>query len=146
MADTAFTTWSAKRHYGAAGGEVTWRPVTAIPLADTDGNPATTAEPGWLPLLTTPSHPEYPAGHPSLNGAAAAVLLSHFDDAQTFTLTTTGLSSRLYTSISQARSDGNNARVWGGMHYASTVAISDANGEAIAIYVNEHAMQRLHGR
>jgi hypothetical protein len=146
MADTAFTTWSAKRHYGAAVGEVTWRPVTAIPLADTDGNPATTAEPGWLPLVTTPSHPEYPAGHPSQNGAAATVLLSHFDDAQTFTLTTTGLPSRLYTSISQARSDGNNARVWGGMHYPSTVAISDANGEAIAIYVNEHAMQRRHGR
>ena len=38
MADTAFTIWSAKRHYGADPAEVTWRPLTAITLADTDGN------------------------------------------------------------------------------------------------------------
>jgi hypothetical protein len=31
------------------------------------------------------------------------------------------------------------------MHYPSTVAISDAEGEAIADYVNENSMQRLHG-
>jgi len=68
-------------------------------------------------------------------------LLSHFRRKQTFTLTTAGLPSRTYGSITQARSDGNNARVWGGMHYPSTVAISDAEGEAIANYVNQHFMQ-----
>jgi hypothetical protein len=100
----------------------------------------------WLPLINTPSHPEYPAGHPSQNGAAATILLSHFQRRkQTFTLTTTGQPSRTYTSIAQARSDGNNARVWGGMHYPSTVAISDAVGEAIANYINLNSMQRLHG-
>jgi hypothetical protein len=141
MADTAFTTWSSKRFYGGVASEVTWRPVTAIPLAGTDGNPSTAPDPDWLPLINTPSHPEYPAGHPSLNGAAATVLLSQFADAQTFTLTT-GSTSRTYTSIGQARSDGNNARVWGGMHYPSTVAISDAEGEAIASYVNQNSMLR----
>jgi hypothetical protein len=141
MADTAFTTWRSKLDYGSDPNEVTWRPVTAIPLADTDGNPSTAPDPDWLPLINTPSHPEYPAGHPSLNGAAATVLLSHFGDAQAFTLTT-GLTSRTYTSIAQARSDGNNARVWGGMHYPSTVAISDAEGEAIATYVNNKSMLR----
>jgi hypothetical protein len=144
MADTAFTTWGGKRFYGAVPIEVTWRPVTAIPLADTDGNSDTASDPDWLPLINTPSHPEYPAGHPSLNGAAATVLLSHFRRRQTFTLTTATQPSRTYTSITQARSDGNNARVWGGMHYPSTVAISDAVGEAIAEHVNRNAMQRLH--
>ena len=96
MADTAFTIWSGKRFYGVDPTEVTWRPVTSIPLADTDGNPETAADPGWLPLVTTPSHPEYPAGHPSQNGAAATVLLSHFDDEQTFTLTTAGQPDRTY--------------------------------------------------
>jgi membrane-associated phospholipid phosphatase len=143
MADTAVTIWSAKRLYGGSPTEVTWRPVTSIPLADTDGNPATTPDVDWLPLINTPSHPEYPAGHPSLNGAAAMVLLRHFGDGQTFTLTTTGRPDRTYTSIAQARADGNNARVWGGMHYPSTVAISDAVGEAIAHYVNRNAMQPL---
>ena len=144
MADTAITVWSAKLHYGRMFTEVTWRPATAIPLADTDGNPDTEAEPLWQPLVNTPCHPEYPAGHPSLNGAAATVLLSTFADDQVFTLTTAGQPSRTYTSIAQARSDGNNARVWGGMHYPSTVAISDALGEAIATWVNVNSMQR-HG-
>lgn len=40
--------------------------------------------------------------------------------------------NRTYSSITQARLDGNNARVWGGMHYPTTVEISDANGAAIA--------------
>jgi hypothetical protein len=146
MADTAITTWTAKRHYGAQPNEVTWRPVTSIPLADTDGNSDTTPEVDWLPLINTPSHPEYPAGHPSLNGAAAAILLLHFDDEQTFTLTTAGLQNRTYHSVSQARTDGNNARVWGGMHYPSTVEISSANGEAIARYIDLTSMQRLHGK
>jgi hypothetical protein len=146
MADAAFTTWSAKRYYGAMPAEVTWRPVTAIPLADTDGNGDTAPDPDWLPLVTTPSHPEYPAGHPAQHGAAATVLLSHFDDAQTFTLTTrtssgVDLPNRTYTSLSQARADGNNARVWGGMHYPSTVLISDQMGAAIANYVDLNAMQ-----
>jgi hypothetical protein len=146
MADTVFTIWSAKRHYGADPAEVSWRPQTAITLADTDGNPDTVADPNWLPLITTPSHPEYPAGHPALNGAAATVLLSHFADVQRFTLTTPGLPPRTYTSTSQARADGNNARIWGGMHYPSTIATSDVTGEAIADYVNGSSMQLLRGQ
>lgn len=142
MADTAITTWSGKRFFGADPNVVTWRPVSSIPLGDMDGNPDTVSDPAWLPLMNTPSHPEYPAGHPSLNGAAATVLSTFFDDEQNFTLTTIGLPSRTYSSITQARSDGNNARVWGGMHYPSTVVISDAVGEAIAHYVNQHAMIR----
>ena len=145
MADTALTIWSAKRHYGANPADVTWRPLTAISLADTDGIAETVADPSWLPLVTTPSHPEYPAGHPALNGAAATVLSSHFADAQTFTLTTVGLPSQTYAGISQARADGNNARVWGGMHYPSTVTISDAAGQAIARYVEANSMQSLRG-
>ena len=146
MADTVITTFTGKRFYGSASTAVTWRPLTAITLADTDENPDTYPDTEWLPLITTPAHPEYPAGHPSLNGAAATVLLSHFRDAQTFTLTTAGQPPRTYASISQARSDGDNARVWGGMHYPSTVAISDAEGEAIASYIDRHFMRRLHGR
>ena len=91
MADTALTIWSAKRHYGADPAEVTWRPLTAITLAETDGIAETAPDPDWLPLVTTPSHPEYPAGHPALNGAAATVLSEslrrppdiHADDVRT---------------------------------------------------------------
>ena len=143
MADTALTIWSAKRHYGSDPAEATWRPLTAITLADTDGIADTASDTSWLPLVTTPSHPEYPAGHPALNGAAATVLLHHFPDAQAFTLTTANLPSQTYASILQARNDGNNARIWGGMHYPSTVAVSDTTGQTIATYINTNSMQPL---
>jgi len=151
MADTAFTIWRAKRDFGEVPTEVTWRPLTAILLADSDGNDETVPDSEWRPLVATPCHPEYPAGHPAQNGAAASVLLSHFADAQRFTLTTrvlvmgvpVDLEPRTYDSISQARTDGNDARVWGGMHYPSTVSISDSVGAAIAEYVDARAMQRI---
>lgn len=144
MADTAFTVWSAKRFYGSLPMEVTWRPVTSIPLADTDGNLGTLADPDWLPLVNPPSHSEYPAGHPSQNGAAATVLLRYFRPEQLFTMTTASQPSRTYTSITQARLDGNSARVWGGMHYPSTIGVSDRVGQAIAMYVDQNSMQRIH--
>jgi hypothetical protein len=37
-----------------------WRPRTAIPRADTDGNPDTDSDPSWTPLLNV-NHPEYPS-------------------------------------------------------------------------------------
>jgi hypothetical protein len=49
--------YEAKYHY------LIWRPVTAIRLADSDGNPATTADPAWNPLATTPADPAYPGAH-----------------------------------------------------------------------------------
>jgi hypothetical protein len=146
MADTRFTTWRAKKDFGSDPTDVTWRPITAITLADLDGNPDTVSDPAWSPLIVTPAHPEYPAGHPSANGAAATAVLIYFAGRQqTFTVTT-GQTKRTYNSIAQARSDGDNARVWGGLHYPSTVAISDAEGAAIANYVNQNFMLRLHGQ
>jgi hypothetical protein len=62
-----------------------------------------------------------------------------------FTLATPSLPDRTYSSITQARDDGNNARVWGGMHYPSTVAISDELGASIASYVNANSMLRVKG-
>ena len=114
---------------------MTWRPFTAIRWR-TRTAIRVHGDPDWLPLVVTPSHPEYPAGHPALNGAAASVLLSQFVDGQAFSLTTSGQPGRTYAGIVQARADGNNARVWGGMHYPSTVGISDGVGEAIGEYVS----------
>ena len=87
MADTAFTIWRAKRDFGGDPNEVTWRPWTAILLADTDGigAPCRIRRGGrWSRRRAIPSIP--PATRQ--NGAAATVLLSHFADAQRFTLTT----------------------------------------------------------
>src|SRR6185295_3732103 len=74
LADAAIACFEAKYTY------VFWRPVTAIPLAATDGNAATIDDPLWVPLLVTPNHPEYPSGHSTTSGAAAAMLANYFGD------------------------------------------------------------------
>ena len=52
-ADTMIACWEAKYHYSF------WRPNHAIQRADTDGNPATSPDPTWLPLLVG-NHPRVP--------------------------------------------------------------------------------------
>ncbi|HEX5878506.1 MAG TPA: hypothetical protein VF468_09320, partial [Actinomycetota bacterium] len=42
-----------------------------INLADTDGNPATVADPNWTSLLATPPYPEYPSRCNVVNSAVA---------------------------------------------------------------------------
>ena len=109
--------WSAKRHYGADPAEATWRPLTAITLPHTLRR---RDDPAWLPLVThrPTRNIRRPPGAERRCGDRT---LSRLADDQTFTLTTAGLPSQTYTAVSQARSDGNNARIWGGMHYPSTV-------------------------
>src|SRR5439155_12049102 len=53
MADALIAVWDGKFTYNF------WRAVTAIPAADTDGNPDTEADLTWTPLAATPPHPEY---------------------------------------------------------------------------------------
>src|SRR4029077_2408257 len=54
FADSAIAFYDAKYTYQL------WRPVTAIRLADTDGNPNTVADPNWLPLAgNTPASPSH---------------------------------------------------------------------------------------
>ncbi len=69
FADSAIAFYDAKYAYQL------WRPVTAIRLADTDGNPDTVADPNWLPLAgTTPADPSYPGAHSTISAAGADVL------------------------------------------------------------------------
>lgn len=144
LADAAIVTFNAKRRFGAAPTLVTWRPETAIPLADQDGHAATQPDPDWRPLIATPNHPEYPASHPTTHGAGAELLRLAFGDNHGFELhpqfaatlpTPPGLQPRSYTSLSAAEREGNEARIYGGMHYRSSVDASAAVGHAIARHV-----------
>jgi len=149
-ADTIETTWHGKRLYADDPAAVTWRPITAIRLGG-DGNPATPADPAWTPYLPTQPHPEYVAAHPSFNGCAAAVLQAYYgddDNGQSFELSypvapSTAFGAlppgvtptRSFTSIAQAEQEANDARVFGGLHYRSSVNVADSEGRTIAAYV-----------
>jgi len=76
LADSVIAFYDAKYTYNF------WRPVTAIRAADTDNNPATLADPNWLPQVgkTTPD-PAYPGAHAVISAAAATVLNSFFPES-----------------------------------------------------------------
>ena len=70
-ADTMIACWEAKYHYNF------WRPTHAIQRADTDGNPATSPDANWFPLIAG-NHPEYPSGHACFTAAVTESLHQYF--------------------------------------------------------------------
>jgi hypothetical protein len=116
-----------------------WRPVTAIRNADLDGNPATTADPSWTPLVTTPNHPEYPSQHGCITSALARVLADAVGtsdiDATIPGATgggTTLTTSQTFASVDDLLSQLVNARVWIGFHYRNSVVTGENLGSAVA--------------
>jgi hypothetical protein len=140
MADAVIACWDAKYHY------VFWRPITAIRLADTDPNADTVRDPTWTPLLPTPAHPEYPANHAVVSGAATTVLAGTFSDTVGFTLESEALPGvrRDYNSLSAAADEANDARVFGGMHFRTSTRDGRALGETVARFVMATAAQPTH--
>ena len=55
-ADSLINCWAEKAHWNF------WRPITAIHLADTDGNDATDADTGWASLGALPPYADEPSG------------------------------------------------------------------------------------
>jgi membrane-associated phospholipid phosphatase len=113
-----------------------WRPVTAIRAADTDGNDATAADPGWESYLNTPPLPDYPSTHSVAGGAASAVLARFFngDDEVAFTMTSgppfAGI-ARSFKSFSQAAQENAESRIYAGIHFRSACTDGIKLGEQI---------------
>jgi len=113
FADSAMAFYDAKYTYQL------WRPVTAIRLADTDGNPNTIADPNWLPLAgNTAADPSYPGAHSTISAAGAQVLASFFGDDQHFSVTSPALAgvTRSFTSFSGAAREAGLSRIFSGQH------------------------------
>jgi len=113
-------------------------PVTAIdPTAVTadgfgpvpgydDGNPATSEQTGWRPLLTTPNHPEYPAAHGVITSAMAEVFSTFLGtnriDLDIHGFDATGPAGNLnavrhFDMPNDLRHEIIDARLWAGLHY-----------------------------
>ena len=128
LADAAIVVWNAKYTHEF------WRPITAIQQADRDGNPQTTADPTWSPLLITPPFPEYISGHSTFSAAAARVLTEVFGSSVAFTVTSLGLPNveRSFTSFDQAAEEAGHSRVYGGIHYEFSNQDGQTAGQAVA--------------
>ena len=134
LADAAISCWDAKYEYNL------WRPVTAIRQADTDNNPNTTADPQWLPLVTTPPFPEYMSGHSTFSGAADAVMSSVF--GSDFGFADRGDRSvnslRTYQNFSEAADESGMSRLYGGIHFMSANVDGLSAGRNVGNYVVEN--------
>jgi hypothetical protein len=116
-----------------------WRPITAIRNADLDGNPATSADPTWTPLVATPNHPEYPSQHGCVTSALAQVLANAVGttniDATIPGATgggTTLTTSQPFATVNGLLGQLVNARVWIGFHYRNSVVTGENLGTSVA--------------
>lgn len=131
LADGYIAGFEAKYHFKF------WRPYTAIRKANNDGNPATTADPTWLPLQApaffTPPVPDYPSTHTVLGAAAAEVLIRNFGDRVSFKVVSTTLPGviRRFDSFTAAAWENGLSRVYGGIHFRHAVHDGFRQGKGI---------------
>jgi hypothetical protein len=123
----------------------TWRPVTAIPRGDEDGNKWT--EPGpFTPLISTPCFPGYPSNHGTGSGAARTVLeraygrFKHSIDV--FHPNAPGIVLH-YSDLRAITDDVADARVYGGIHFRFDQDAGERQGHAVGQYVYNNNLQKL---
>jgi hypothetical protein len=114
-----------------------WRPYHAIRLADTDGNPLTVADPAWVPLIPTPRFQEYVSNHAILTGGFMRALADLVGDEHVFVLSSPGYPgfTITYARLSDAAAEVQLARMWGGIHFRTSVNVGGVMGVSIADYV-----------
>jgi hypothetical protein len=140
MADAGITAWDGKFHY------VFWRPVTAIQEGDNDGNPETTGDPNWQPLINTPNYPEYTSGANNVTGAVTRVLALFFaTDEMTFAVNSTNAAApqqtRTYHRFSDPATDVVNARVYEGIHFRPADVQARKQGRHVAQWAFSHFLR-----
>jgi hypothetical protein len=141
FADSAIAFYDAKYTYRL------WRPVTAIRLADTDGNPLTVADPTWLPLsVNTAADPSYPGAHSTISAAGANVLASFYGDHQSFSVTSTALPgvTRSFTSFAAAAQEAGLSRIFSGQHTRLDHVAGVKLGREVAGFVLHNALLPAH--
>ena len=112
FADSVIAFYDAKYTYQL------WRPITAIRLADTDGNSATVGDPTWTPLAVTAPDPSYPGAHSTISAAGAAVLTEFFGRGKGIEVTSDALPGvvRSFDSYKSAATEAGLSRIFAGQH------------------------------
>ncbi|MEK6441838.1 vanadium-dependent haloperoxidase [Pseudonocardia sp. T1-2H] len=112
LADTTIAMYNTKYQ------DHVWRPVTAIQLGATAGNPGIVGDPTWNPLTPTAADPSYPGAHSALSEAAATALTAFYGAHQAVAVTSAadpGV-TRSFDSLAAAADEAGLSRIWAGQH------------------------------
>jgi hypothetical protein len=86
--------------------------------------PATSPDTSWLPLIVG-NHPEYPSGHARGTAALTELLRNYFGTKRVeLVMSSTAAGAgvpRTYENLDDLVADVQNARVWGGLHFRTTM-------------------------
>jgi len=124
-----------------------WRPVTAIQRAGEDMNPATDADPSWMPLLTTPAYPSYAGNMACIGAASARALALYFgtnDIPVSFQWSSTdGINyvARGFSGFWQLAEHQAASREYGGIHFHFDTTASQEVCPKVAGYVFANFMR-----
>ena len=133
IGDALISAWDSKFYYSR------WRPVTVIRVTD---------DPHWTPLAVTPNHPEYPAAHGAFTGALAEGLRQFFgtkDVTITLSSTVTG-TTRTFDNTDDLIKEIIVARIYGGMHFRTSVVEGKVQGTKTAKWVAKHCFVPVGGK
>lgn len=144
LADVVAPTFSSKFLYAH------WRPTTAINEADTDGNPATDADPTWRPRGGgIGGNPQHTSGHSAFSAAAGTVLAGFFcRDDIAFTHENDGApdgKARPYPSFSAAVFEAGRSRIFGGVHFEFSNQAGLTAGRGVGAEILSTALLRKVG-
>jgi PAP2 superfamily len=91
----------------------------------------------WESLLITPPFPEYPSGHSTQSGAAAAVLTQYFGENFAFDDAThirDGIKPRHFASFAAAADEAAVSRLYGGIHFRAAIEKGLEQGRCIGAF------------
>ena len=134
FADSTIAFYDAKYHYQI------WRPITAIRLANTVGNPATVGNPNWTPLAVTAADPSYPGAHSTISATGATVLTAFFENQDQISVTSDVLPGvvRTFASFNDVATEAGLSRIYAGQHTRIDHVAGLALGHAVAQFVLPH--------
>ncbi len=137
LADAMIAGWESKYYFNF------WRPVTAIRAGDTDASELTEADSNWTPLVATPGHPEYPAAHGCLTAAFADTLRAFFGTKKVKIKLSSSVTNttRTFENTDDLIKEIIDARVYGGMHYRSSVKDGANIGKHVTHWMTKYYFQ-----
>lgn len=141
MQDSVQTSMASKYAYSL------WRPVHAIQLADQDMNPATDADPTWMPLLPTPPYPAYAGNMACIGSGVARALQLYFGTNDIpVSITWEGVNgnanvTRNFAGFQQISEHQAISREYGGIHYHFDTTASWEMCPKIAGYIYGNYMR-----